>query len=756
MSLLAGLALLLAFVASGRVVQTFAPITQPKAQRLMEVQAGYGELAPLTGGDDRLVGGDGALWAWHQSSLAAASTALAKPVWPQLTRGDRIKGLCLLIAFGLCIAQPQAALRALNFDLSPLMGDSQLVMDVWAQPPSYTGLPAVRLNRETRHYSLPQGTIIMARMDGARGAPTLRVGHRSTAMTRARGGAWSAQLPLMSDANVRLNRFGTRAQWQVSLITDKAPRFDGPASIKTDSRGRLDIAFSAQDDYGVTAAFVRLTPIKTPIGLVGHDRFEIPLDLTDGAEATDGEGARQFFVDVAQHALAGLDVSAQIVVRDALGQEALAPPVTLPLPSPAFTNSLATALQEQRLLILREARPYQVPRPALPSLFDPDQNMPIKLDLTEALAGAPVGMVRAHALLRATLSAMRETGLSDLGVLSLHYALERLSIARAVADAHAVAPLLWELALQAEASDKTPAQQQIAQARQALEQALRGGADADQIERLNEDLRAAIGERLNELSQQGAESGDGQGEGAGAGGNAISQDDIDEKLNALEQSGTSGARQDALDQLDQLSELMDNLQSGSSGGGTSDNAGESANSAASSLDDLMQEQRKLSDDTQARQDNPQDQSSTASDLAARQNALAAQMARRGKASDPIPTEGPEAQMEASKAQAAQSMREAAQALQQGDLSSARAAQRQAEQALQELAQAQNAIAGGNDNQDPLGRPSQGIDDGDQTKVPTRDTRQRARAIRDELRRRQSDPNRPPDERNYLDRLLKDP
>ncbi|MEN9874979.1 MAG: hypothetical protein RL186_1876, partial [Pseudomonadota bacterium] len=35
MSLFAGLALLLEFVASGPVVQTYAPITQPKAQRLM-------------------------------------------------------------------------------------------------------------------------------------------------------------------------------------------------------------------------------------------------------------------------------------------------------------------------------------------------------------------------------------------------------------------------------------------------------------------------------------------------------------------------------------------------------------------------------------------------------------------------------------------------------------------------------------------------------------------------------------------------
>jgi hypothetical protein len=64
----------------------------------------------------------------------------------------------------------------------------------------------------------------------------------------------------------------------------------------------------------------------------------------------------------------------------------------------------------------------------------------------------------------------------------------------------------------------------------------------------------------------------------------------------------------------------------------------------------------------------------------------------------------------------------------------------------------------NDQRDPLGRKlgegqDQAPDDGS-THVPDTVTRQRAREIEQELRRRDSDRTRPPQELEYLDRLLK--
>jgi hypothetical protein len=47
------------------------------------------------------------------------------------------------------------------------------------------------------------------------------------------------------------------------------------------------------------------------------------------------------------------------------------------------------------------------------------------------------------------------------------------------------------------------------------------------------------------------------------------------------------------------------------------------------------------------------------------------------------------------------------------------------------------------------------DDGKATKVPDGVEKRRARDVRDELRRRQADPQRDKNERDYIDRLLQE-
>jgi hypothetical protein len=350
--------------------------------------------------------------------------------------------------------------------------------------------------------------------------------------------------------------------------------------------------------------------------------------------------------------------------------------------------------------------------------------------------------------LSATLASMRVAGASDVAMMALRLARERVALARDTDDAHAVAPLLWQLALQAENAGQSPAQQRLSAAKDALEQALKNGASDEDIAKLSQELREAVGERLQELAQQG---GAGGGGASGQGGDVVSGSDIDKMLRDLEQSGGSGALQDALDQLDQLSQLMENLQAG--GGQGSGEAGLGQQSGPNPLDDAMREQRDLTDETGQRQS--QGAGSPATDLADRQERLAERLSGGQETQGP-PRGGVQGQVEANKQQAAQAMREAAQALRRGDLSGAQDAQSRAEQALQQAASAQaanNGDSGG--DRDPLGRASRRLDDGRQTKVPDQVEKRRARDVREELRRRQADPGRDGQERDYLDRLLKD-
>jgi Domain of unknown function (DUF4175) len=751
-SVIAGAALAIAAWLFYRGVADFDPIDEDEAKHRIERQAGLSEMAPLTSSADRLVGGDGALWSWHRRRLEAMAGALSKPAKPDVTRQDALKLVALLLALGVCFWQPVPAARALNFDLSPLLGDNDLVMDAWAQPPEYTGLPVVRLSRETPNVSLPEGSIISARMDGAKGAPRLRVGGQTIVMTRERGQAWTGKATLKQSGTVILDRLGARATWHVTAIKDKAPVLISEETIKIDPKGRLDVSFAATDDYGIASAFVRVTARKAPVGLVGNNNFETPLIL----EGEPGEdGARRIFVDVADHALTGLEADVTLVVRDGLGQETFSKPTRLTMPKVDWKTPLGAALQEQRLSILREARPYQQRPPAFATLFDSEAGLPIKLDLDEPLLGAPEGISVAFGLLDASLASLKQVGLSEVGLMGLQFARERLAMARTVADAHAVAPLLWDMAMQAEVADQSPAQQKIAAARQALEQALKNGASEEELSQLTQELREAVGERLDELAQQGDGQGNSQG---GGGGDSVSNDEIDSMLRELERSGGSGARQDALDQLDKLGELMENLQPGGAGAGEAGESGQGQ--SVGPLDDAMREQRDLSDETNARKG--QNQGAPAGDLADRQEDLADRLSPPGGGARPQQgpeAQGPDGQVQAGKAQAAQAMREAAQALRRGDLGGASEAQARAEQALQQAAGAQNANGGEGGDQDPLGRSmpnnGNGADEGKGTKVPDQVERRRARDVREELRRRQADPNRDDQERNYLDRLLKD-
>jgi hypothetical protein len=735
-SLLAGVALVAAAWLFYRAVQGFNPMGDEQAGYRLEADAGLKELAPLTAMGDRPMGGNTALWDWHQTQLSKSAATLTKPSNPRLTGQDGLRGLALLLAIGICVWHPAAAGRALTFDLSPLVGDGDLVLDAWAQPPEYTGLPVVRMSRESPNVSLPVGSIIHARMDGAKGAPRLNVPGSSKAMVQERGQAWSASAGLVKSGAVTLDRFGARARWNVTAIKDRPPSLSGTEAIKVDAKGRLDVAFTATDDYGIASVSLRVTPIHRPEGLVGTAVFETPIELESEA---DEEGARRVFVDVAQHVLTGLEVKVALVVRDGLGQETVSPETRLVMPTVKWKSALGQALQEQRLLILREGRPYQSRPPALATLFEPQTGLPISLDLSQPLEGAPPGIARGEQLLSTTLSALRQTGLSEVGLMGLQFARERLALARNVEDAHAVAPILWDLALQAETADQTPAQQKIAAARQGLEQALKNGASEEEIRSLSQELREAVGERLNELAQENGGSGSGGTQGEG--GNEVSGGDIDGMLRELERSGSAGACQEALDQLDKLAELMENLQPGGQSGGDGEPQAGGQAGAGGALDDAMRAQRDLSDETNARQN----QGEAAPDLAQRQRDLADQLAR--------PSSPPSDDGDAGKAEAAKAMREAADALKRGDLSAAREAQSRAEQALQQAAQSANS--GGEGNQDPLGRNLPKLDDGRGTKVPDQVEKRRARDVREELRRRQADPNRDGQEKDYLDRLLKD-
>lgn len=754
-SLAAMAVLALAAVLLWRGVQRFHPMDAHAARARLEQRAGVAELAPLSALDDRPAPGqDGDLWQLHRTRVIAGASGLTRPAAPDWRRLDAAGLVAALALAGVAAVDPRTALAGLRPDLSPLVGDGPMAVEVWADPPAVLQMQPIRLDPALRSVELPEGSTIRATLDGPRGAPVLVLPGRQVRMQRGASGAWTGRGTLERSGRIALDRLGTRAVWHVTAVPDAPPvitRFEQPV---LDPRGRILLNFDASDDHGIRQAFLVARPLHPPAGLKGAAPLAWPLPLPPD---TDGQGL-QIAVDVAAHPYAGLATELWVEVRDAAGGAGQSARFRLPMPEPGLGSDLARAIQEVRLSVLRELRGYAFVMPDRVILNEPGSGLPVQLVLDRPVEGAPPGVRRAIGLLEGLALLPDLSAYDPVLFLGLRTARQRLVLASTVDEAHGVDGLLWSLVLRAQAAGRTPGQQAVDQARAALEQALQGGASDSEIEQLTQDLRDAVAQRLAELSDgAGGDGGEGGGAGGGAGGGgsagqSVSAEDIAGMLDQLEADGTGGARQEALNQLDALDQLLDNLGSGQGGG----QAG--GNGSGDPLDALLREQEQLSDETTARNDGS---GAPAGDLAERQGELARRLGEAtgsggGSGNGEVPR-GPEAMA----ADAARQLEAAAEALRRGDLDQAAALQDQATRSLREAArgreeQQQQSGQGGRGDTDALGRPIRGgTDEGRATRVPEEAERRRARDVRDELRRRQADPNRPQDERGYIDRLLED-
>lgn len=245
------------------------------------------------------------------------------------------------------------------------------------------------------------------------------------------------------------------------------------------------------------------------------------------------------------------------------------------------------------------------------------------------------------------------------------------------------------------------------------------------------------------------------------GAKVLSEKDLAALLKAIEDLAQSGNRAQAAQMLALLQSLLENLHmtvgqgSGAGSGAPQDKA---LSDAIQSLGELMGKQRGLLDKTFREQQSggknaqnlSQAQGQLRNDLGKLQQGL---KGRKGGANEAL-------------GEADSAMSEAQNALGNKDLSGAGAQEKQAIEALRKGADAlaktfmeeqagQGSEQGENGDQDPLGRATGNAGNfGSGTKLPSESDLQRARSILEELRRRAGERNRPKEELDYIDRLLK--
>ncbi|MEQ9815408.1 MAG: DUF4175 family protein [Azospirillaceae bacterium] len=666
--------------------------------------------------------------------------------WPRPGLGDRdryaLRGaLGLLLVIGLFAAGGDWRYRlASAFEpASPAAAGDRVPFstDIIVTPPAYTRLLASHhppMAPEDGAILVPEGSEVLLRITGA-GEAVAAIDGEPLALERLDNANLEATVTADHDARLTLTSPMGEAAWRYAIVPDNRPEVAFVGELGTLPGGVVEFGWRATDDYGVVSAYLDITLTRDAPAVPGRERWERrlsepPLPLPEMG------GTR--FEDLAAHPWSGLPARLEIRASDALG-EAVSEPIELVLPVREFAHPVAAAIADMRRRLLQDAA-------ALPMV-------------TEVLSD---------------LAAVPRRYNDDVTVfLALRTAARRLDALESWQEAPVleVAGLLWQTALRLDGGDLALAQLRLRQAEQALREALENGAsDAEIAERMAE-LREAMDAYLEAMQrdlmerlQSGELTLDQMPFGDPS--QMIDREGLDELLDRLENLSRSGAREEAEQLLADLQRMMESMTAG-----LTPQQGQQgqAMQMLQDLQNLAEMQQRLMDQTfdQAQRGQPGDNQSFGEEARQVQEQLRRQLGQ--SMADLADMMGGLPQ---GLGQAELSMRQAEQALGQGQPGDAIGPQAEAldqlQQGLQQFADQlmeQMAEQGGGMGQpfpqrrpgeDPFGRTpgGEGGFDTSPVDIPDIGPTERARDILDELRRRAGERERPRDELDYIDRLLR--
>lgn len=631
-------------------------------------------------------------------------------------------------------------------------------IDAWVTPPAYTSRAPLFLTGETARpigttYSVPEGSIVTVRTGGETGldvvgiTSTGEVPAKIVEPTSRRGDSKAAaplehQFTLSEAATVSVRRGDYDvATWQFNVEPDASPVITLAGKPETTVSGSLKLAYTIEDDYGVTSAEANFEPIGDANGSADarplYPAPNFPLSLPHfRARSGSGETIR----DLTSHPWAGRKVLLTLAAHDDADQVGRSAPTVVTLPARRFSNPLARAVVEQRGKLALDANAAGAVADAL-----------------DALTFAP------------------ENSIDDFGnYLALRTAYYRLLLARDDNGLRDVVDYLWNVALGIEDGDLSLTAQALRDAQEALRQALENGASDDEIARLTQELRDAMRSFLQALADEVMRNPQLSNLPLDSNLKTLRSQDLERMLNRIENLARSGARDAARQLLSELQNMLENLQAGVPM--IADPQAGKMMQSLNELGDMIRRQQQLMDQTH-RADRGLDPSGQQGEMTTQQleQALRRLQQQQGDLQRSLQDlmgrlEGMGMDPNGKLGQAGKAMGDAADALGEGRSGRAVGSQGEALEALRQGAQGiaqqlanrgrgngPGGIRAGDNfpNEDPLGRPQRttGPDLGSQVKVPDEIDTQRAREILDAIRRRLSEPSRPLIERDYLERLL---
>jgi len=756
-----------------RGVQLYrAPTTQDTHRWLEQVNAlPHRPLETLEDVPAPTAGGETGLWRLHQARAAALvkRPKIGAPN-PDMPRHDpyalrQAVVLVLLVTLvGANIQAPARLANAFSPDFSVISAGDLRTVDAWVTPPAYTGRAPVFLTGEESATAqatdgvlrIPVNSELTVQVAGFEQAPALNVAGASAEFATMGETGHRTVVVLEENGTVQITDGGKAIEeWSFDLIPDMPPVIAPVGDIGESRQGALQIAYIATDDYGLDHASVILR--RTDMGARATqmlDPLELGLPLMGlNPKLSEGTG----FFDLTPHLWAGLPVELSLVAVDMAGQRTESEPVQVVLPERIFTHPVARAIVEQRKRLVQ----------------DPNAN---RGPVSRALRG---------------LAWKQEAYNEDVVVFMALTLSSRRLLAAVEPDSDAdILELLWETALRIEEGRMALAARALRQAEEALMEALARDAETEELERLLNQLEAAMEEYLSAMMEDAQQFQQQNPEMAQPNPDMtmIDRQDLQSIMDRIREMLRSGMKDAARRMLSQLQQMMENLRAGQQMRMSPE--GMEAMEMLNGLQELIQAQRELLDRTfqemQRRQEMQQGQGMPQHGMpqqgmpqpgqggenasgamppdAVLQEALRKQlgelMRRFGEMMGDIPrpfgrAEGAmrnstDALNRDAPGQAVGPQGEALDQLQQ-------AAQQMMEQFAQGQMPGRQTGMGRQGQEDPFGRMQGNEGDGvnqNDVNVPDEGALQRARTIRNELRRRSGQQERPMMELEYIERLLK--
>lgn len=722
------------------------------ARRRLERDSGLAH-RPLEGLEDTLATGRAdrqavALWALHRHRLAALLRRLrVRPPRAGLATADPLAlraalVLLLVVATVAGGAEWQSRVaRAVTPDLALFAPAPPASVNVWINPPAYTGVPPLFLEAAPAEgpataLSVPAGSTVLSQIQGGRGVPSLTVAGETTPFETIGPDSYKLEREIHAGESLVVAQDSKElATWPFELVADAVPRIEFLRAPARSERAALQLDYLAEDDYGLSGVTAIIRRIDRP----EDPALELPLPLP-GTALRRAESTS--YHDLTPHPWAGIAVEIQLVAEDAAGQRGESDVVRSVLPERIFNHPVARALVELRKQLT----------------LNPDARLPV-VHALEEIYDRP------------------QHYFDDVVVALALRAAERRLVHDSSSEAvPAVQQLLWDTALHIEEGELALAERDLREIQKQLMEALAQGADDAEIERLMDQLQQALDRFLEALAEQMRDQlARGELGEPPPGTEFLQSQDLQEMIDRARDLARTGARDAARDLLAQLQNLLENLRANPFAQGM-DDASRNAFRMMQDMDSLMQRQQELLDRSFRQSQRPQpngdeslsgqgDPSGDAQRQEDLRRDLGEMMRRLGEALGDIPRALGRAE------RAMRDARDALEAHRYGDAVDPQArALDQLQQGMQSMAERFMEQMMGEQGprgtgqvgaqpgrgRDPLGRQpgDTGVEALEGVEIPDEMELRRAREILDELRRRRGERQRPDFELDYIDRLLK--